>query len=103
MSMTLNEAMQALGTTPESVTAKLREKGIKGYRRIAHSCPLANYLKQECGVKDVTIGTTANIYQGESQTSDESYILPDGVKVWVQSFDDGEYPEFYPDGVSYGH
>jgi len=97
MAMTLTEAMKALGTTTESVTAKLREKGIKGYRRLAHSCPLAKYLKQECQVQDVTVGTTANIYQGESQTPDESYMLPDGVKVWVQNFDDGMYPEFWLD------
>ena len=94
--MTLTQAMQALGDTPESVTAKLREKGIKGYRRIAHSCPLAKYLKQECGVENVTIGTTANVFSGPTaHTSDESYMLPDGVKVWVQNFDDGMYPEFY--------
>lgn len=93
--MTLTEAMQALGTTPESVTAKLRENGIKGYRRLAHSCPIAKYLNK-CGFADVTIGTTANIFNGPtSHTSDESYILPDGVKVWVQNFDDGMYPEFW--------
>ena len=91
--MTLTEAMQALGETPESVTAKLRELGVKGYRRIAHSCPLAKYL-HTCGFKDVTIGTTANVYKGGHE-SDESYILPDGVKVWVQNFDDGLYPEFW--------
>lgn len=101
MSMTLTEAMQALGTTPESVTAKLREKGIRGYRRIAHSCPLAKYLKQECQREDATIGTSANLYKGGSLNPDESYILPDGVKVWVQEFDDGKHPEFYPDGVDY--
>lgn len=92
--MTLEEAIKALGTTPESVTVKLREVGVKGYRRICHSCPIAKYLNA-CGFSEVTIGTTANTFRNGSDASDESYILPDGVKVWVQNFDDGMYPEFY--------
>jgi hypothetical protein len=88
------QAVAALGETPESVTEALRAKGIKGYRRMAGSCPIANYLKA-CGFPKVSVATDAKRYMADSEDSDESVSFPKGVRDWISSFDDGKYPEFY--------
>ena len=89
------QAIAALGKTPETITKRLRAKGIKGYRRVASACPIANYLKA-CGFPNVTVATSAGRYTTDRQhDSDESIALPEGVKKWITDFDDGKYPEFY--------
>lgn len=94
--MTFLEAVKSLGETPEEVTQALREKGIKGYRQIASSCPIARYLNA-CGFPSVTVCTSAKRYRDGSKESDaeESVYLSAGVRQWVSDFDFGKYPEFY--------
>lgn len=88
-------AIRALGNTPEQVAAKLREMGIKGYRRYASRCPVANYLKA-CGFPVVTVATFANRYQSSAdEVADEAVYLPVCVRDWIIEFDDGKHPEFY--------
>src|SRR5512135_1878764 len=88
------QAIDALGQTPESVTAKMREMGIKGYRRMAGSCPVARYL-WACGFPRVTVSSSARRYRDSRDDSEESVSLNVGVKQWICDFDDGKYPEFY--------
>ena len=87
------KAVKSLGETGESVMAALREKGVKGYRSQCSRCPVANYLKA-CGFTDVTVAGHANRYN-RSDDSDESILLPLGVRDWIAQFDQGKYPEFY--------
>ena len=89
------QAIDSLGTTPESVTEALRAKGIKGYRQMASSCPVARYLVA-CGFPSVTVATSAKRYRtGHTDNSEESVSLNRGVQQWIRNFDDGMYPEFY--------
>ena len=93
--MTFLEAIKSLGETPEEVTQALREKGIKGYRCMAGSCPVANYLKA-CGFSSVTVSCYASMYvNSDKENADERHYLPAGVRQWITNFDDGKYPEFY--------
>lgn len=93
--MTLDEAIKALGTTQDEVTAKLKESGIKGYRRMASSCPIAKYLNG-CGFPFVTVGGYVNVYaSNSSQDAEYTYHLPHAVRMWALDFDAGYYPEFY--------
>lgn len=96
--MTLLEAIEALGTTPEQVSSKLRDMGIKGYRRMASSCPIAKYVKA-CGFPHVTVATYVKVYQDRGSdigdVADQTHLLPQGVRDWIAGFDEGEYPEFY--------
>lgn len=92
--MTLDEAIKALGNTPEEVSAKLQSMGIKGYRQVACVCPIAKYLNA-CGFPHVTVATYVNVYQtGKSEYADQTYHLPKGVRDWICQFDDGKLPEF---------
>lgn len=89
------KAVASLGETPESVMEALRSKGIKGYRRLAASCPIAKYLNA-CGFKIVTVASHAHNYKGQKdEYADEMVSLPQGVRDWIIGFDDGKYPEFY--------
>lgn len=89
------KAVASLGETPESVTEALRAKGIKGYRRMASSCPIAKYLNA-CGFKIVTVAAHAHTYRNqEDHYAEEMISLPKGVTDWIIGFDDGKYPEFY--------
>lgn len=94
------QAIAALGNTPEQVTAVLRAKGIKGYRCSAGRCPVANYLKS-CGFPQVTVATSAKCYRDERCESqvEESVQLNAGVRNWIIGFDDGAFPEFYQQDV----
>jgi hypothetical protein len=89
--MTFEEAIISLGTEPEQVTAKLREKSIKGYRRMASNCPISNYLKS-CGFSMVYV---SNIAGAQLDSGEEvQVLLPPGIRQWVRDFDDGCYSEF---------
>lgn len=89
------QAIRALGETVESVSLKLTEMGVKGYRCRAGCCPIANYLKA-CGFPQVSVATHANRYRSPEQgDSEESVILPKHVRDWIIEFDDGKYPAFY--------
>ncbi len=94
--MTFLEAIKSLGETPEEVTLALQAQGIKGYRQMASSCPVARYLNA-CGFPHVTVSTSAKRYRDGSKESEseESVYLCAGVQEWIRRFDDGEYPEFY--------
>lgn len=94
------QAVAALGDTPESVSTLLREKGVKGKRYSASSCPIANYLKS-CGFEVVTVADFAARYTSELRAPDECASLPDGVKNWIMQFDDGEYEEFSDSETNY--
>lgn len=90
---TLTNAIAALGTSVEQVTQVLRDRGIKGYKRMASTCPIAQYLNY-CGFKDVTVaGTTIKRYEGGPE-SVEVVGIPKAVVDWVCQFDDGLLPEF---------
>ena len=98
--MTFEEAIAALGTTPEQVTDKLREMGIKGYRRMAGSCPIAKYLNA-CGFHLVTVCNSARRYdhfrsatQARQCHASETILLPPAIKNWILDFDNYHYPEF---------
>ena len=90
--MTFEEAIAALGTTPEQVTDKLREMGIKGYRRMAGSCPIAKYLNA-CGFPMVTVCNSARRYD-HFWSASETILLPAAIKNWILDFDNDHYPEF---------
>jgi len=91
------QAVASLGDTPESVTEALRAKGIKGYRRLASSCPIAKYLNA-CGFKIVTVATHAHNYRHPmDEYAEQAISLNKGVREWIIGFDDGKYPEFYQD------
>lgn len=92
--MTFEEAIAALGTTPEQVTDKLREMGIKGYRQMAGSCPIAKYLNA-CGFHLVTVCNSARRYDHSRQChASETILLPPAIKNWILDFDNDHYPEF---------
>ena len=100
--MTFEEAIAALGTTPEQVTDKLREMGIKGYRSRAGSCPIAKYLNA-CGFHMVTVCNSARRYEGKhigvsvyhfQCHASETILLPPAIKNWIFDFDNDHYPEF---------
>lgn len=94
--MTLNDAIVALGTTSEEIANKLRQLGIKGYRRRARACPIATYLAA-CGYHDAYVGAGVSMYDSTNPLSDytEVYVsLPPVVQQWARDFDDGKFPEF---------
>lgn len=91
--MTFIEAINTLGDSPESVSAKLQEMNIKGYKRQAGFCPIAKYLNA-CGFPDVTVSSLAMRYGKDRHVADEVVPLPLGVQAWIRNFDDDKYPEF---------
>jgi hypothetical protein len=93
--MTFEEAIKGLGETPEQVTAKLRELGIKGYRQSATLCPIAKYLNT-CGFPHVSVCSAAKWYKSSnvSASAEETIYLPHDVQRWIRQFDDGEHAEF---------
>lgn len=43
----IRRALKRLGKTPEEVTRRLEELGIRGWPSDPHRCPIANYLGKE--------------------------------------------------------
>ena len=92
--MTFIEAINALGSSPESIATKLREMGIKGYKCSAGNCPVAKYLNA-CGFPEVTVSYRVSRYPNHAtHTPEETVYLQEGVQEWIRRFDDGQFPEF---------
>jgi hypothetical protein len=84
----------ALGDTETTISAKLREKNIRGRTCSSRYCPVANYLKA-CGFPHVSVGSGASYYNSETCTYPEETIrMSEGLSNWILSFDRQEYPEF---------
>jgi hypothetical protein len=80
-------AIQCLGDTTKSITAKLREKGIKGEQDSTCDCPIANYLKT-FGFRNICVSHKFISF------SRETIRTPLHVSQWILDFDDGDYSEF---------
>lgn len=91
--MTLTEAIQGLGTTKQSVSAKLREMGIKGSMFSAGWCPIARYCRAVTG-HEVLVSDMAKVFPEGADTAEERIELPKHVKAWILDFDGGVMPEF---------
>lgn len=67
-------------------------RGIKGRRRVAKDCPIARYIKQECG-DDPAHG----LYTVEIETSDDGRVIithgQQALADFVSNFDQGKYPD----------
>lgn len=81
----LYTCLDELGQTEAEVVAKLKQLGIKGARRSACHCIIAEYLVS-LGFSGVTVGTTVT-------TDTQRAWLPEHVQTFAMHFDDGKYPE----------
>lgn len=88
---TPEEALRALGLTPETVAASLYARGIKGVPNRSDRCPLAVYLQTECGYEVCVC--SHHISYVEPSGLEVVYRLPEHVELFVSSFDLECYPE----------
>ena len=92
--MDLKAALDALGSTKDAIARTLRDKGIKGERRSACNCPIAQYLRT-CGwsgwSRVEVSGRGVSAYDDLAPPVRVS--LPAAVFSFVLAFDGGCYPE----------
>src|ERR1700722_11081960 len=87
----------ALGKTSDEVSNSLIEKGIKGYKHLCRSCPIATYLLDN-GV-DLARGVGSMMgKRGWFWIGGEMYLLADhpelqGVIAFINNFDQDFYPQ----------
>lgn len=80
------ELLNSMGNTADEVAAFLKEKGIKGNRAAAGSCPVAVYMRSQGG------DATAAVF-GRYGNQEYSVHVPDPVYAFIVAFDSGVYPE----------
>lgn len=91
---TLQEAMDALPNTSPKIAKLMRERGIKGYKSNAFTCPIAKYIAKETGCSDVSVSyERAHMYHLGFETAAEFAELSDAAKRFIRSFDQGRYPD----------
>jgi hypothetical protein len=88
------EALSWLGETEEEVVRALRERGIKGIRRAAGSCPLAAYLR--LWWDHPSVWQTVSAWSEESDTY-HSHDTPRHCFAFACHFDSGLYPDLIAD------
>lgn len=90
--LSLAQALAALPDTADGIAAHLAEKGIRGGRREAEHCPIANYLTgtgfHTASVSPLCVIAWVETDLGRAETAD----LPDRVNQFVSRFDAGEWP-----------
>ena len=92
---TLEESLQKLGDTEDSVVSNLQLMGIKGAQMSALQCPIAKYL-QRTGFPEALV--SPDIAYVSHDESGPKAPLPDSVKDFVHAFDRGDYPELFESG-----
>lgn len=97
----LNRVLSELNKkSPDEIAFLLKDKGIKGYLRGAQACPIANYVRQECGWADTVIVApgfvsaypSADINPEPSHpTAIDNRTLPN-ITQFIWAFDEGKFP-----------
>ncbi len=86
-----------LGDSPQGVAARLRSYGMTGMPGRADACPMARYLRAVIG-SERTIGRVGVLEQRLRVTRRGLHLpfsipLPLAIRSFVQSFDEGQFPE----------
>lgn len=81
----LQDAIDALGCTPDRIAANLLLDGCYGRRRNPFSCPVATYLKKQ--------GFRATVTQFDISAGSDYIMTPSHVRQFIVKFDEYEYPE----------
>lgn len=84
----LQNALQALGISPEQVRQTLSSQGISGGRGKRWSCPIAKYLRRATGEL-----VRADTYTARNGNSSVKADMPNAVSLFIQNFDGEQYPE----------
>jgi hypothetical protein len=81
-------AMEKLASLESSaaVAQFLVGERIQGYRSMATSCPVAQYLRRETGQQ-------CEVHMNKFFNKDWSYEVPLNVGIFVYDFDKGKYPD----------
>lgn len=94
----LNEALKALGTTPDAVAANLSALGFTGRLNEPLCCPVANYLRTSvpdaiyaCVAKDEDGGLFASLGRGNRVEVDVPSV-PAAVQDFILQFDAKLFP-----------
>lgn len=111
----IEQALTALGTTPNAVATNLSAMGFRGCRDQESNCPVAHYLlasvpgMASVGVfaERVVSGTdrVERFDSGHAECFDIGLInevveLPNAVAQFVLAFDLGDYPDLNSEGTS---
>lgn len=93
--LSLAEALAELPDTADGIAAMLTEKGIRGERRRAACCPVANYLVG-VGFEEASVGPTQiEVWSddGDIDPDEMEAVTPWWVTEFIIRFDGGEWPE----------
>lgn len=93
----LHRLLVNLGRTPDEIAAKLAAKGITGHKSDAGTCPIANYINTQDGVRravhyqvtHVTLSSTGQLIQVRNDWGADTYPT----FLFATAFDRGDYPE----------
>jgi hypothetical protein len=86
--MTVQEALEALGGTPSEVAFSLRKEGIKGHLNSACHCPVAKYLSKKFENRSFAVNSLDVISYIDIHR--EIVPLPRPVSFFIAAFDSGE-------------
>jgi len=87
-----------LGTTADRVAQALKAHHITGRRGQPHSCPIANYVKEQCGLPLADVSASP-LYLGityRKPNEDVGYFeipTPEPVAQFITFFDHNHYPD----------
>lgn len=73
----------------DDVHRLLKLKGIRGLRSDGRSCPVSNYIKKECGLTSVFVGSRIVPDFVNSADIQHGYLLPVAVRGFITQFDNG--------------
>jgi hypothetical protein len=96
--LSLAEALAALPTTADDIAAHLHAKGIRGLRRRAGCCPVANYLVG-AGFDEATVGPT-EIHAWTEGSGELESVTPWWLTDFIVRFDEGDFPELVLDDTA---
>jgi hypothetical protein len=97
LEMTLAEALDTMGSTPDEVAETLRGKGIRGSRGSSERCPVARYLAPIFdGYYVETYSTAVSMRLGDRLADVAAWVgMPVPVALFIDLFDnpDGPYTD----------
>lgn len=91
----LRQLLEPLGELPDSgaVADYLRARGITGDRSELASCPIANFIREECGFDNIAVTTTHASVCDENHSEVGYYAFSGIISIFIRRFDMCQFPD----------
>lgn len=85
--------IKKLGETPDEIAQALKRRGIKGYKGVFDSCPIANFVSKKVDVDNICVEGDILTFEERMDEYEFHVRIPnrEPIRQFISNFDNGYY------------